>query len=251
MYGLPSTIVAFVRHITERGFDLSALNFHAVISTGEILSDRDKHSIGSAFGCTVINEYGCTENGIIAFDSPDGVMRQMMHNLYVEIIDPESMLPVGPGETGEIVITELNSYAMPFIRYKVGDMAVQCESEPDESTKLPAIERITGRISELIETPEGGRVAAAILDYTLVESIRHFKAYQNNVDSLRVLLETDDDFDESLLVTIESKWREFLGDKINISFQIVDRIPPDKSGKMTVLESSLNQTIRTEDKLDC
>jgi phenylacetate-CoA ligase len=247
MYGLPSTIIAFIRHVTKTNLDPSILNLQAVISTGEILPDNDRLTIRSVFKCNVVNEYGSTENGIIAFESPDGVMRQMMHNLYIEIIDPESMTPVEPGKTGEIVITELNSYAMPFIRYRVGDMAVQGKPEPDESTQLPSVERIIGRRSELIETPEGNRVAAAILDYTLVAGIRRFKAFQNSVDSLDVMIETDDDFDESSLEKIESKWRDFLGDRIRIDFRIVDRIPPDKSGKLTVLESSLNRSTYSED----
>ncbi len=249
MYGLPSTIVAFIRHLARRNIDLASLNLQTVISTGEILSDSDRKIIASAFGCSVANEYGSTENGIIAFESPDGMMRQMMHNLYIEILDPDSMTPVEPGETGEIVITELNSYAMPFIRYRVGDRAVQGEPEPDNSRQLPSIQRITGRMSELIETPEGNRVAAAILDYTLVDGIRRFKAFQDNVDSIDVMIETDNDFDESSLDRIETKWREYLGDRIKIIFRIVDRIPPDPSGKLTVLESSLNRSTHSQNNL--
>ncbi len=247
MYGLRSPISELARRLTRLNLDPSILNLQAIISTGEVLSDRDRSAIESVFGCNVINEYGSTETGIIAFESPGGVMRQMMHNLYIEIVDPDSMMPVEPGQTGEIVLTELNSYAMPFIRYRVGDMAVQGKPEPDESTLLPSLEQITGRVSDLIITPEGNRVAATIFGYTLVEGIRRFKAFQKTVDSLDVMIETDDDFDESSLEKIESKWRDYLGDRIRIDFRIVDRIPPDKSGKLTVLESSLNRSIYPED----
>jgi len=239
MYGLPSTMEAFAAILQSSGIDPCEAQLEVIISTGEILSARSREKLESAFGCRVVNEYGTTENGIVAFESADGKMRLMIHNLYIEILNPKDGTPAKPGETGEIVITELHSYAMPFIRYRVGDLAVQ-ESDSTDGSNLPAVRDIVGRVSDLIITPEGKRVAAAILDYSLAEGVKRFKAFQTVVDSLQVMIETDDSFDESTLARTEKSWRAYLGEGIRIEFNIVDKIPPDKSGKMTVLESSLN-----------
>src|SRR5690606_22120872 len=82
-----------------------------------------KAYISEHFGCRVVDEYGCTESGIIAFECPEGNRHIAGHNLYVEIIDPATGKVVPTGEHGEVVITELHARAMPIIRYRVGDLA--------------------------------------------------------------------------------------------------------------------------------
>jgi len=244
MYGLPSTMCAFADSLHDRGVEPSEAGLEVIISTGEILTDRRREKLESAFECHVVNEYGTTENGIVAFQSQDGTMRLMIHNLYIEILNPDDGTPAKPGETGEIVLTELHSHAMPFIRYRVGDMAVPEEARPNDEG-LPTVRNIVGRLSDLVVTPEGNRVAAAILDYTLAGGIRRFKAFQDSVDLLHVMIEADDSFDRGALAETEASWREYLGDSIRIEFEIVDNIPPDKSGKMTVLESTVNSADNT------
>jgi len=240
IYALPSTLSAFAARLMDLGVDASETGIQVIITTGEVLFPKDRQTISNVFKCKVVNEYGATESGIVAFECSAGKLRQMMHNLYIEVIDQVSGKPTKPGETGEIIITELHSYGMPFIRYRVGDLAVPGEECSDKSTDLPIFESIVGRNSELIVTPEGKQVAAAILDYSLTKGVRRFKAYQRSVNLLHVVLVTDRDFDKQSLTSIEKAWRQHLGDNMKIDFEIADNIPPDSSGKMTVLVSELD-----------
>jgi phenylacetate-CoA ligase len=243
VYGLPSTIQAFATTLRETGVDPAEAAVGLVVTTGEILTPRARQEIAGAFKCRVVNEYGTTENGIIAFESPDSALRQMMHNLYIEIVNPDTNQPVSFGESGEVVITELHSYSMPFVRYRVGDLATQGAETEQSSAELPSLRDVIGRVSDLIVTPEGNKVAAAILDYSLTTGVKRFKAFQNSVDSLHVMLEVSDGFEKRSLQVIESNWRRFLGETIRIDFELVETIPPSKSGKMTVLESELTQKV--------
>jgi phenylacetate-CoA ligase len=241
MYGLPSTISAFASTLSQIDIDPSEIGLEIVVTTGEILFERDRSRIESLFKARVVNEYGCTESGIIAFEASDHKLRQMTHNLYIELLDRDTGEPVEPGEMGEIVITELHSYAFPLIRYKIGDLAVQGALEAADPAAFPCISEVVGRVSDLIVTPEGNRVAAAILDYTLIDGVRRFKAFQRSVDLLEVQIVADGDFSKSEIDSIESRWREYLGDRIRIDFRVVDEIEPSNSGKMTVLESEINK----------
>jgi phenylacetate-CoA ligase len=84
----------------------------------------------------------------------------------------------------------------------------------------------------MIETPEGKKVAGGMLYYTLTKGIQQFKAYQRATDYLHVLIEPGPGFAESDLDRIREQWRTYLGERMKVTFEIVDRIPPDRSGKL-------------------
>jgi phenylacetate-CoA ligase len=159
-------------------------------------------------------------------------MHLMSQALYVEILDPETGEETKPGEIGEIVFTDLHSRTMPFIRYEVGDTAIPRSGTCECGLALPMVEHVEGRLEDMIETPEGKKVAGGMLYYTLTKGIQQFKAYQRAVDHLHILIEPGPGFDESHLDKIPQQWRSYLGEKMKVTFEIVDRIPPDRSGKL-------------------
>jgi phenylacetate-CoA ligase len=104
-----------------------------VIAAGEPLHDRDREAMQRAFG-PVYNTYGCREVMLIGTecDHHQG-LHVSMENLVIEIVvtdgDGESR-PARPGETGEVLITDLHNFGMPFIRYRNGDLATASTDEP-------------------------------------------------------------------------------------------------------------------------
>ena len=73
-------------------------------------------------------------------------------NLYVEILKNNE--PAGSGEMGMIVITDLHNYGMPFIRYRVGDVAVVRQDKCSCARGLPLIGDVEGRLLDVIVTPD-------------------------------------------------------------------------------------------------
>ncbi len=239
MYGLPSTISALALTLQEIELDPACIGLDVIISTGEVLSERDRVKISKAFGCRVVNEYGTGENGLIAFESPNGRMVQMTHNQFIEVVDPETGKPVPPGKTGQICITELHSYGVPLIRYLVGDIAVQSADTSIHDGSCPELKQIVGRVSDLIVCPDGRKVAAAVLDYAFGPAVRQFKAHQRSLSHLEISIVKGDAFSKQMLTKAEHNLQKILGDSMAFEFRIVDSIPTNASGKMTVLESSL------------
>ncbi len=231
LYGVPSYILDFGRRLKRLGLNPAACGFKVIIVTGEILYKEQAEEIKELFESPLANEYGTTECGIIAFSCTKGNLHLMNHNLYVEIIDPRTGREVSEGETGEIVLTELHAFSMPFIRYRLGDRAVRRPGKCECGLELPMLAHVEGRLEDMITTPEGKKVAGGMLYYTLVKGIQQFKAYQRAIDRLEILIVRAPDFSDKILSDLYSQWRRYLGEKMKIEVKFVDSIPPDRSGK--------------------
>ena len=89
--------------------------------------------IGAAWnGARVIDHYGMTEVGPVAFQDADseGVLRVIEDSYFAEVIEPGSGTAVAPGEVGELVLTTLGRTACPLLRYRTGDLVRRIAGEP-------------------------------------------------------------------------------------------------------------------------
>ena len=135
----------------------SALRLKSIISTGEILTADTRKSIEQVFGCRVIDIYGAREIGQIAFQCPSADRYHLCSELVLtEIVDGNG-IPVRPGELGRIVVTPLYNYAMPFIRYHIGDYAIASSSPCACGRGLPCLDQIVGRTRNLFVMPDGSK----------------------------------------------------------------------------------------------
>ena len=98
-----------------------------IVSTSENLYDFQRKTIEQAFDCPVINEYGARDAGIIAYECPKGRMHISAENMIVEILDIQTNQPFEHGKPG-LVITDLNNFSMPRLRYKL-EMSLHCQRE--------------------------------------------------------------------------------------------------------------------------
>jgi len=239
MYGVPSYMTELAKRLRRLDLDPADLRLRVIIATGEILYPEQKQFMREAFGCPIVNEYGTTESGIVAFSCPHDEMHVMSHNHYLEVIDPVTGKEVEPGRCGEIVLTDLNSYAMPFVRYRLGDIVEKKEGHCTCGRPMSMLGHIEGRLEDMLTTPEGKKVAGGMFYYTLTKGIRKFKVYQRAVDHLDVLVEPGPDFDQLDLNAIKDKWRVYLGPTMRIDIQIVEMIPADKGGKFRYFVSEM------------
>ena len=118
-----------------------------------------REEIEKVFGCKVFNHYGSRETGPIASEcSNHKGLHIMMEHTLVEVLDKNGK-PCISGEEGEIVITTLNNYSMPLIRYKIGDIGViDKENNCDCSCNYSKLASIKGRVTGIFKTANGGVV---------------------------------------------------------------------------------------------
>ena len=224
----------FLAHyIKEHG--LEGVHPKGIISSAQILPQQSRDIIGQEFGCGVFDKYGSREFSGVAYESDthDGHL-VVAENFIVEIL--KNGQPAAPGEMGEVVITDLNNFCMPFIRYRVGDLAVAIEnSEPSPCGRgLPRIGRIEGRVQAIILGANGNFVPGTFFahlfkDYTHVVSqfqIIQEEAGRVTLKIVKAALFTPEGFEE-----IMAQLRHFLGETMEFDLEYVDLIPLGRTGK--------------------
>lgn len=141
--GYTNSIKSIAGFVAEKG---TALNFRRVFTTAETLLGPDRELIERYLG-PVSDSYGCSEVNGVAFQCPCCG--------FYHTVDPHVIVEFEPHEDGchSLLITDLDNMTMPFIRYRVGDLAeLECSSQTCFSgTKWSCFKSIRGRISSIIK----------------------------------------------------------------------------------------------------
>ena len=163
----PSNLRAIAEECEDRGIRLP---LKGIITGSETLEADTRALLGRIFGCNVTDNYGSQEVGYIAGECPGcGQYHTAAESILLEVLDDDGN-PVAPGQIGRVVLTSLYNYAMPFIRYEIGDYARQGEPEGDCGRTLPRLARVMGRTRNMFRFP-GGRT---IWPNAFQKDIRHY-----------------------------------------------------------------------------
>lgn len=183
-----------------------------------------------------VDRYGSREVGDIAGEcSHHTGLHVFPWTNFVEIVDEEDR-QVEPGDSGRVLVTSLCSFAMPLIRYEIGDRAsfisegaapCPCGREGQR------IARVLGRTVDTFKAPDGTLINGEYFTHMLYfkSFIEKFQVVQHSPSRIVYRLITsspapDDDIGEIIRGT-----RAVMGDECRVEFELVDEIPPSPSGK--------------------
>lgn len=242
--GYVTSIFGIARLFEESGRDPAELGIRAVCTTSERLYDYQRHFLEKAFGCPVIDEYGASEVGIIAFQCPSGGMHLMEENLIAEFADPPQS---GPAGARNLILTELNNRATPLLRYEVGDLVCPDPNPCACGSGLARIRVDIGRGSEVVRLPDGSRVSPVLFChmgqysfYEIGRKIRQYRIIQKSLDRFDVeaVCSPEDRAD------VESYFRKAFDEDfdglVRLNVRFPDSIPPDASGKHRAFVSEID-----------
>lgn len=185
------------------------------------------------FGVNVVDMYSTQEVGYIALQCPDyDHYHVMAEDLLVEILDDEGRA-CEPGQIGKVVVTTLHNFAMPLLRYEVGDYAEVGEPCPC-GRGLPVLKRILGRARNLFVLPDGRRRWPAIeLDPATAGSlpVSQFQVIQRTLHDVEVKLVAYRPLTPEEEAGLRSHVTEWAGYPFNVTFSYVDNIPRSAGGK--------------------
>ncbi len=206
-------------------------SLRAVFVTGEVCYPHQREVISEYFGVPVADGYGSRDAGFVAHQCEEGAMHVMAENLIVEII--EDGKPVPTGREGEIVITHLDAYAMPFIRYRTGDRGRLRAGRCSCGRGLPMMESVQGRQTDFVYLPDGSSKHALCVIYVMrdVPEVARFRVTQRADFGLNVEIVPDAGARASFPQAIEAALRRTMNDAVDVSVRLVDRIDCDQSGK--------------------
>lgn len=238
--GYPSALYAFADFLKKNG--ITDIKSKAVISTGEKSFSFQKELLKEMFSCDVYERYGCNEFGNIAHECADHHgLHIVMDMCYVEVLQDNR--PVEKGETGEIIVTSLHNYYMPFLRYKIGDLGVLTDAQCSCGRGFPMLEEVKGRSFDLIVTPSGKALGGFFWTFIsrAVPGIKQFQIVQKDMNSVDFKIVPDGTFRNESIKQLENEIKEKAGSDLKVNFKIVDEIPLTPSGKFRFIVSEITK----------
>jgi phenylacetate-CoA ligase len=206
----------------------------------EILQPEARQLITNTFQCPVFDHYGCMEVGGIAVEcSVHQGLHVFAENNLIEVVNAENQ-PVAPGEMGRIVVTNLNNYAMPFIRYEIGDWGVLAPHACSCGRGLPLLASIIGRIQDVISSPAGHVFYPAFFTNAFWElkGIYQFRITQHTLTDLQVQIVPGPGFEQARAVAFLTDFIHRKGDPAFVlRFELCDQLPTATSGKFQCIIS--------------
>ena len=241
LIGYPSSLILFAEEISKN----SNYSYRpkGIISAGEALSEDQRRTIQNAFNCSVLNRYGCRDIGQIAHECEyqDG-LHIFSEHVIVEVIN-EKGEPCKPGELGEIVVTDLDNYVFPFIRYKIGDLGVFNQKKCLCGRPFPLLERVEGRTFDMIIGTNGNRVLGTFWSITFkhhIRGIRQFQVLQKEFGSLLIKLQVNQEWNVEEENKLKKLVSQKLGFELCIKIEYVQSFTTTSSGKFQWVKSDIS-----------
>lgn len=211
-----------------------------IVSTAETLPDDWRDIIEAMFGVPVYNRYGARDFKMIGQECPQ---REGLHiaaeTSFVEIFDGDR--PAEPGQLGEIVVTRLTNWAMPFIRYRTGDLGVMSERRCSCGRGLPLLDRVEGRIQDVIQTTSGRVITGPFFGrLRRFPEIVEFQVHQMAFDHLIIKMVTNPPGQLKSLEQIRADVHANISEDMRVDVEFVDEIPLTSNGKRRFTISHLD-----------
>lgn len=226
--GYPTALCVFAQHVET--LNLSMPQLKAVFTTAELLQPQHREVIERVFDCPVFDGYGCRDGGANAMecDHHEG-MHLSLDRAVVEFLDDADC----PSNHGQMILTDLFNYAMPFIRYKVGDVGALSAKPCGCGRGLPLLAKLEGRITDILTFGNGVTLSGPAV--TLIFRNTSFLQYQLcQQDEFTLMVRYvcgNKDRNEADLHEIRRILQHHLGAEIRLLFEQVEDIPPTAAGK--------------------
>ncbi len=235
-------IYNLAQFISKNNIPLNTNTVKSIVTGAEKLFDYQRELIESVFKARVFNTYGCREFMLLASECEkhEGLHVNSDSVLVEILVDGK---PAKPGETGELVITDLHNYGMPFIRYKNGDLATQSANICSCGRGLPLIEDIDGRKTDIIVAFNGTKIPGIYFPHLMKEisEIKKYQVIQKSRSEIEVKIVQQLPISDEKIQFLRDEIQNVVGREVNIKFNFVDDIPLNASGKFRVAISEIKE----------
>ncbi len=230
---LPSNLNALLQHCEKSGIRIP--NLCEIMIRGEPLSDDLRAYCREVWDVPITAAYGSEEFAYIGLQCPEANhYHAMAEHLLIEVLDEDGN-HVKPGESGRVVITDLHNFAVPMIRYEIGDYA---EVGPSCACGrgLPVITRILGRTRNMFILPWGDKFwpvfSKALADIQdKVPKLVQSQLIQPNRHQVTLRMVVSDTLSQDEEAVVKKGMAAALGGHFEIELDYVDEIPRAASGK--------------------
>jgi phenylacetate-CoA ligase len=199
----------------------------AVLCWGETLTPAARALVERVFGCPVFDEYGTRELGPVAHECQAHAGLHVNAESYLVEVMRDGR-PAADGETGEVLITDLNSRSVPLIRYQVGDLAVATARACACGRGLPLVEHFVGRLPAAVLAANGRYVPGAVFADVLQEhehAVLRYQVVQDERDAVTLRIIRRSRFTTDTERTIREALTQVLGADVAIRLDFAETLP--------------------------
>ncbi len=227
LMGYASVLDLLAQRALERG-GMQVARY--AISSAEALFPDQRERMAAGLGVEVFNLYGCREVGLVGLEcSRHNGLHVMDERLVVE------MVSTAAGEPGDLLVTDLDNRATPFIRYRIGDLAIAPESGPCPCGRgLSRLGEVTGRAFDVIRGPSGGAVGGtfwSLLLRTAVKNVRSFQVIQHEMARIEIRFTPPGGLPPEDRAVVTREVQAALGEEMKVEFRGQEHLEPLPSGK--------------------
>lgn len=210
---------SYLRLVAETMVDKGIEDVHlkALVSWGEVLDEPARRLLESSFGCEVFNSYGANEVGSLAWECK---RKEGLH-IGSDFVILEVMRdgePVNPHEPGEIVVTGLLNYAMPVIRYRLGDVGILDDERCSCGRGFPLLKSVEGRIVDCLSLPDGRTLSPKSIMNAVqgTPGVSRYRVVQESETRVTVELMRRKNDPEVSIDELTARCSEVLGDAVDV-----------------------------------
>ncbi len=241
LHSYPSAVIDFARHLENQGIEPPV--FKTILASSENLYPGQRQFIESFFGCRLFSWYGHTETTILAGECERSNEYHIFPEYGVaEVIREDGLAAEGEGETGELVGTSLDNFAMPLIRYRTDDWAIVGSTSCPCGRNYRLLketrgrwhqEMLVGKLDNLIS------VTALNVHTNVFDRALQIQFYQQEKGKAELRIKRKKDYSDRDSQRILAALAEKIGDTMEITLSFPQEIAPTPSGKFRFVVQEL------------
>ena len=233
---LPSNILRLAVEALRSGV---APQIPFIVSVSEYLPGEVIEIAREVFGSRIINVLSSAEGGIIAVECPkSGLFHIQGEQVLAEIVREDGSV-CETGETGELVVTPLYSYATPLLRYRSGDYVEKGPKCPC-GRSLPTISRILGRKEHMFRFPDGTQALPPIDRVKVTGLLGHDNWVMVQTGLAQAELRVGNSLPDEMRSPLLELATQPLGNNFKVEIRRVDSLPLTSGGKRHFTLNSLD-----------
>jgi len=232
LFGHAHSLYELARFAQDNGAGSTGLI--GIVSTSMMLLEHQRSLIEQVFRVPVTDRYGCEEVGLIACEAQECRHKHLNTDHVVVEILGEDDAPVPEGTEGRIVLTDLNNYGMPLVRYAVGDVGAISHEPCSCGRGLSSLVRLSGRMADYFLRKDGVRVSGISLvekTLTAIDGLYELQLVQESVSRVTARAIAKREFQDVVATSIEKALRAALTEDVGVDVEFVERLEQTTSGK--------------------
>lgn len=227
--GYFTAIKEFSQFVEEQNLKFPSID--GIVLCAETVDEASRLKIEKILNAKTFNSYGGRELSLIAMECEhQNGLHEVSENNYVEF---ERIDLDGIKRAGNLIITNLNNYVMPFIRYRIGDIGIQSTNQSCACGRgLPLIERIIGRTTEVMTFSGNFKVAGEMFIHLMKDfPLREYQFVQKGENHIVLRFLKENAIQHDVRISIQDTYRKYLPSGVRFEFEEIEKFEKTITGK--------------------